>query len=151
MIGFYESFDEIFSLSSTKKILVDNSYLYARLHYKWFMGLDIIIKQDKPSLYKKLKELIHCSLRYYSYKGRFKTEFTVSQLKYLKKLLNLEFVPVCFKKTDRDIICEEKKQMRSKSKVLKKIESIIHEYEFLDFSNKNEQLLINKLKSALNI
>lgn len=151
MIGFYESFDEIFSLSSTKKILVDNSYLYARLHDKWYHGLGVKIKRDKPLLYKKLKELIHCSLRYYSYKGRFKTEFTVSQLKYLKKLLNLEFVPVCFKKTDDDIAREEKKQMRSKSKVFKKITSIIHEYEFLDFSDKNEQLMVNKLKSALNI
>ena len=34
MISFYESFDEIFSLPSTKKILVDDAYLYNALHYK---------------------------------------------------------------------------------------------------------------------
>jgi hypothetical protein len=147
MISFYESFDEIFSLPSTKKILVDDAYLYNALYYEWFMGLDIIIKHDNPSLFKKIKELMYAPLGI----GITKREFTVSQLKYLKKLINLKFVPVCFKKTDSDIICEEKKQMRSKSKVFKKIASIIHKYEYLDFSDKNEQLMVNKLKSALNI
>jgi hypothetical protein len=85
---FYESFDEIFSLPSSKKILVDNAYLYARLHYKWHHGLDEKIKHDNPSLFKKLKELIYEPLSY----DIVKTEFTVSQLKYLHKLLNLEFV-----------------------------------------------------------
>ena len=144
---FYESFDEIFSLPSTKKILVDDTYLYNALDYKWHIGLDIIIKNDNPSLFKKLKELMHCPLRY----DKFKTEFTVAQLKYLDKFLKLRFVSLCFKKTDSDILREERKQMRSKSKVFKKIASIIHEYEFLDFSDKNEQLMVNKLKSALNI
>jgi hypothetical protein len=102
---FFESFDEIFSLPASKKILVDDSYLYARLHYNWYHGIGVKIKRDKPLLYKKLKELIHCPLRY----DKFNTELTVSQLKYLYKLLNLEFVPICFKKTDSDILCEERK------------------------------------------
>lgn len=102
---FFESFDEIFSLPASKKILVDDAYLYARVHYGWYDGLGIKIKRNKPTLYKKLKELIHCPLRY----DGFNTEFTVSQLKYLDKLLNLEFVPECFKKTDSDILHEEKK------------------------------------------
>ena len=143
----YESFDEIFSLPPTKKILVDDAYLYARLHYKWHHGLDEKIKHDNPSLFEKLKSLIYCPLRY----DKFNTEFTVAQIKYLVKLLNLEFVSLCFKKTDSDILREERKQMRSKSKVFKKIASIIYKYEFLDFSDKNEQLMVNKLKSALNI
>ena len=49
---FFESFDEIFSLPSSKKILVDEAYLYARLDYKWHHGLDVKIKHDKPLLYK---------------------------------------------------------------------------------------------------
>jgi hypothetical protein len=142
---FFESFDEIFSLPASKKILVDDSYLYARLHYNWYHAIGVKIKRDKPLLYKKLKELIHCPLETYS--NRFKTEFTVSQLKYLKKLLNLEFVPVCFKKTDKDIICEEKKQMRSKSKIFKKIQSILYKYENLEFSKKNEQSLIDEIEN----
>ena len=93
---FYESFDEIFSLPSSKKILVDDAYLYTRLHYKWLMGLDITIKLDNPSLYKKLRELIHCPLEVTN--DSFKTEFTVSQIKYLVKLLNLEFGITCFQK-----------------------------------------------------
>lgn len=31
---FFESFDEIFSLPSTKKILVDDAYVYTRLHFE---------------------------------------------------------------------------------------------------------------------
>lgn len=141
---FFESFDEIFSLPSNKKILVDNAYLYARLHYKWFMGLDIIIKLDNPSLFKKLKELMHEPLRY----DKFNTEFTVSELKYLDKALNLEFVPICFKKTDGDILCEERKQICSKSKIFKKIKSILYKYENLEFSKKNEQSLVDEIKNS---
>jgi hypothetical protein len=141
---FYESFDEIFSLPSSKKILVDNAYLYARLHYKWFMGLDIIIKLDNPSLFKKLNELIYEPLR----DDKFNTEFTVSQLKYLDKLLNLEFVPICFKKTDSDILCEKRKQICSKSKIFKKIKSILYKYENLEFSKKHEQSLVDEIKNS---
>jgi hypothetical protein len=141
---FFESFDEIFSLPASKKILVDDAYLYARLHYKWFMGLDIIIKHDNPSLFKKLKELIQYPLR----AGIFKTEFTVSQLKYLYKLLNLEFAPVCFRKIDSDILREERKQLCSKSKIYKKIQSILHKYENLEFSKKHEQSLVDEIKNS---
>lgn len=141
---FYESFDEIFSLPSSKKILVDDAYLYTRLHYKWLMGLDITIKLDNPSLYKKLRELIHEPLRYDS----FKTEFTVTQLKYLKKLLNLEFAITCFQKTNNDILREERKQLCSKSKIYKKIQSILHKYENLEFSKKHEQSLVDEIKNS---
>jgi hypothetical protein len=141
---FFESFDEIFSLPSNKKILVDNAYLYARLHYKWFMGLDIIIKLDNPSLFKKLNELIYEPLR----DDKFNTEFTVSQLKYIDKLLNLEFVPTCFKKTDSDILCEERKQLSYKSKIFKKFQSILYKYEDLEFSKKNEQSLVDEIKNS---
>ena len=140
---FFESFDEIFSLPSTKKILVDDAYLYNALHYKWHMGLDIIIKIDNPSLFKKLKKLIHDPLRY----DIFKTEFTVSQLKYLYKLLNLEFAVTCFQKTDDDIAREERKQLCSKSKIFKKINSILHKYENLEFSKKDEQSLVDEIKN----
>ena len=140
---FYESFDEIFSLPSSKKILVDDSYLYVRIHYKWYHGLGVKIKLDEPSLYKKLKVLIHEPLRY----DIFKTELTVSQLKYLYKLFNLEFAPVCFKKTDSDILHEERKQLSYKSKIFKKIQSIIHKYENLEFSKKNEQSLVDEIKN----
>lgn len=143
---FFESFDEIFSLPASKKILVDDAYLYARLHYKWFMGLDIIIKHDNPSLYKKLNGLIHCPLEAYS--DSFNTEFTVEQLKYLKKLLNLEFAIPCFRKTNDDIIREERKQLCSKSKIYKKIQSILHKYENLEFSKKHEQSLVDEIKNS---
>lgn len=142
---FFESFDEIFSLPASKKILIDATYLYNALHYKWFMGLDIIIKLDNPSLFKKLKELMHEPLKY----DKFNTEFTVSQLKYLDKVLNLKFVPTCFKKTDSDILREEKKQMCSKSKIFKKIKSILYKYENLEFSKKNEQLLVDEIKKNI--
>jgi hypothetical protein len=138
---FYETFDEIFSLPSSKKILVDDAYLYARLLDKWHHGLGAKIKRDKPSLYKKLKVLIHRPLR----ADIFKTEFTVAQLKYLHKLLNLEFVITRFQKTDDDIACEKKKQMRSKSKIFKKVQSILHKYENLEFSKKNEQSLVDEI------
>ena len=140
---FFESFDEIFSLPSTKKILVDNTYLYARLHYKWYHGLGVKIKRDKSSLYKKLKETIHEPLSY----GKFQTELTISQLKYLYKLLNLEFAPVCFKKTDSDILHEERKQLGYRSKIFMKIQSILHKYANLEFSKKNEQLLLEEIKN----
>lgn len=138
---FFESFDEIFSLPVSKKILVDNAYLYARLHYKWHHGLDVKIKHDKPSLFKKLEELIYEPLSY----TIFKTEFTISQLKYLHKLLNLEFVITCFQKTDKDIAHEKRKQMCYRSKIFKKIQSILHKYGNLEFSKKNEQSLINEI------
>ena len=93
-------------------VIIDDAYLYFRLHYKWFMGLDIIIKQDNPSLFKKLKELIQSPLR----ADKFRTEFTVSQLKYLKKLLKLDFVDICFRKIDSNILREERMQLSSKSK-----------------------------------
>ena len=140
---FFESFDEIFSLPASKKILVDNAYLYARLHYKWHHGLDIKIKHDKPSLFKKLEELIYEPLGY----TIFKTEFTVSQLKYLHKLLNFEFVITCFKKTDKDIAYEKRKQIGYRSKIFKKIQSILHKYGNLEFSKKNEQSLVDELKN----
>lgn len=142
---FFESFDEIFSLPASKKILVDDAYLYARLHYKWYMGLDIIIKHDNPSLFKKLKAFIHCPLEA---NDSFKTEFTVTQLKYLHKLLNLEFAITCFQKTDDDIAREERKQLCSKSKTFKKIQSILHKYENLEFSKKHEQTLIDEIKNS---
>ena len=142
---FFESFDEIFSLPASKKILVDDAYLYARLHYKWYHGLGVKIKRDRPSLYKKLKELIHCPLEEYS--NRFKTEFTVSQLKYLHKLLDLEFVITCFQKTDKDIAHEKRKQIGYRSKIFKKIQSILHKYGNLEFSKKNEQSLVDELKN----
>jgi hypothetical protein len=141
---FFESFDEIFSLPASKKILVDDAYLYARLDYKWHHGLDVKIKLDNPLLFKKLKELIHEPLRY----DKFNTEFTVSQLKYLDKLLNLEFVPICFKKTDSDIPCEKRKRLCSKSKIFKKFQSILHKYENLEFSKKNEQSLVDEIKNS---
>ena len=141
---FFESFDEIFSLPSTKKILVDDAYLYARLHYKWYHGIGVKIKRDKPFLYKKLKELIHCPLTY----DKFNTEFTVAQIKYLVNLLNFEFVPVCFKKTDSDILREERKQLCSKSKIFKKINSVLHKYENLEFSKKAEQSLVEEIKNS---
>lgn len=100
---FFESFDEIFSLPASKKILVDTAYLYARLHYKWHHNLDEKIKHDNPSLFKKLKELIYLPLR----ADIFKMEFTVSQLKYLVELLNLDFFLTCFQKTEKDIINQE--------------------------------------------
>ena len=140
---FYESFDEIFSLPTSKKILVDNAYLYVRVNYKWYHGLGIKIKRDKPLLYKKLKEVIHEPLTY----DIFKTELTVSQLKYLHKLLNLEFAPVVFKKTDSDILHEERKQMGHRSKIFKKIQSILHKYGNLEFSKKNEQSLVEEIKN----
>ena len=138
---FFESFDEIFSLPASKKILVDDAYLYARLDYKWHHGLDVKIKHDKPSLFKKLEELIYEPLSY----TIFKTEFTISQLKYLHKLLNLEFVITCFQKTDKDIAHEKRKQMGYRSKIFKKIQSILHKYGNLEFSKKNEQSLINEI------
>ena len=140
---FYESFDEIFSLPTSKKILVDDAYLYNALHYKWYMGLDIIIKNDNPSLFEKLNTLMYCPLRY----DRFKTEFTVSELKYLDKFLNFKFVITCFQKTDDDIAHEERKQMCSKSKIFKKIHSILYKYENLEFSKKNEQSLVDEIKN----
>ena len=142
---FYESFDEIFSLPLNKKILIDDTYLYARIHYNWYHGLGIKIKRNKPSLYKKLKELIHCPFR----SGIFEREYTVSQLKYLKKLLELEFIPICFKKTYNDILHEERKQMSSKSKTFKKIQSILYKYENIEYSKKNEQLLLDDLRKYL--
>jgi hypothetical protein len=146
---FYETFDEIFSLPASKKILVDDAYVYARLDYKWKHGIDVKIKRDKPLLYKKLKglfkKLIQCPLGFYR---KFNTEFTVSQLKYLDKLLNLEFVPTCFKKTDSDILCEERKQICSKSKIFKKIKSILYKYENLEFSKKHEQSLVDEIKNS---
>jgi hypothetical protein len=138
---FFKSFDEIFSLPASKKILVDNAYLYVRLNYKWNHGLDVKIKHDKPLLFKKLKELIHEPLTY----DIVKTEFTVSQLKYLHKLLNLEFVITCFQKTDKDIAHEKRKQMGYRSKIFKKIQSILHKYGNLEFSKKNEQSLIDEI------
>lgn len=141
---FFESFDEIFSLPSTKKILVDNTYLYTRLTYKWYYhGLGVKIKRDKPSLYKKLKELIHEPLSY----DKFQTELTISQLKYLYKLLNLEFAPVCFEKTDGDILREERKQLGYRSKIFMKIQLILHKYVNLEFSKKNEQSLVEEIKN----
>lgn len=140
---FFESFDEIFLLPSSKKILVDNTYLYARLNYKWYHGLGVKIKRDKPSLYKKLKELIHEPLSY----DKFQTELTISQLKYLYKLLNLEFAPVCFKKTDDDILREKRKILGHRSKIFKKIQLILHKYGNLEFSKKNEQLLVEEIKN----
>lgn len=140
---FFESFDEIFSLPSSKKILVDDAYLYNALHYKWNMGLNIIIKIDNSSLFEKLNKLMYCPLRY----DRFKTEFTVSELKYLNKFLNFEFVSTCFTKTDSDILREEKKQMCSKSKIFKKFQSILYKYENLEFSKKNEQSLADEIKN----
>ena len=141
---FFESFDEIFSLPASKKILVDDAYLYARLHYKWHHGLDVKIKHDKPSLFKKLKELIYGPSRV----DIIKREFTVSQIKYLVELLNIEFAITCFQKTDDDIAREERKQMCSKSKIFKKIQSILFKYENLEFSNKNEQSLIEEIKNS---
>lgn len=138
---FFESFDEIFSYPSNKKILVDNAYLYARLHYKWHHGLDIKIKHDKLSLFKKLKELIYEPLSY----DIVKTEFTVSQIKYLVELLNLEFIITCFQKTDEDIAHEKRKQMGYRSKIFKKIQSILHKYGNLEFSKKNEQSLVDEI------
>ena len=140
---FFESFDEIFSLPTSKKILVDDAYLYNTLHYKWYMGLDIIIKIDNPQLFEKLNKLMYYPLRY----DKFNTEFIVSELKYLHKLLNLEFVITCFQKTDDDIAIEKKKQMCSKSKIFKKIHSILYKYENLKFSKKNEQLLVDEIKN----
>ena len=140
---FFESFDEIFSLPSNKKILVDDTYLYNALHYKWCMGLNIIIKIDNSSLFEKLNKLMYCPLRY----DRFKTEFTVSELKYLDKFLNFEFVITCFQKTDDDIAHEERKQMCSKSKIFKKIHSILYKYENLEFSKKDEQSLVDEIKN----
>lgn len=143
---FYESFDEIFSLPSSKKILVDEAYLYARLDYKWHHGLDVKIKHDKPLLFKKLKDLFKTLTQgTLSCHIRFKIELTVSQLKYLHKLLNLEFAITCFQKTDDDIAIEKKKQMCSKSKIFKKIQSILYKYENLEFSKKNEQSLIDEI------
>ena len=141
---FFESFDEIFSLPSTKKILVDNAYLYARLHYKWHHGLGVKIKHDKPSLFKKLKELIYGPSRC----DIIKTDFTVSQIKYLVELLNIDFAITCFQKTADDIAREEKKQMCSKSKIFKNIQSILHKYGNLEFSKKAEQSLIEEIKNS---
>lgn len=140
---FYESFDEIFSLPPSKKILVDDSYLYCRVVYKWYHGLGVKIKHDKPLLYKKLKQLIHNPL----IGDIFKTEVSVAQLKYLNELLNLEFINVCFQKTDEDIERERRKKMGYKSLVFKKIQSILHKYGNLEFSKKNDQLLLEEIKN----
>ena len=133
-----------FSLPASKKILVDNAYLYARIHYKWYHGIGVKIKRDKPFLYKKLKELIHCPLTY----DKFNTEFTVTQIKYLVKLLNFEFVPTCFKKTDSDILREKRKLIGFKSVIFKKVQSILHEYANLEFSKKVEQSLVEEIKNS---
>ena len=143
---FFESFDEIFSLPSNKKILVDDTYLYNALHYKWHMGLDIIIKIDKPLLFKKLKTIMDSSLET-NITDTSKSEVTVPELKYLDKVLNLKFVPTCFKKTDSDILREERKQFCSKSKIFKKIKSILYKYENLEFSKKAEQSLVEEIKN----
>ncbi len=149
---FFESFDQIFSLPASKKILVDNAYLYARLHYKWHHGLAEKIKHDNPSLFKKLKELMHdalrCNMHGFLKFHIFKTEFTILQLKYLDKLLNLEFVATCFTKTDSDILREEREKICSKSKIFKKIKSILYKYEDLKFSKKNEQSLVDEIKNS---
>ena len=71
----------------------------------------------------------------------------MSELKYLDKFLNFKFVITCFQKTDDDIVHEKKKQMCSKSKIFKKIQSIIHKYENLEFSKKNEQSLVDEIKN----
>lgn len=147
---FFESFDEIFSLPASKKILVDEAYLYAILDYKWHHGLDVKIKHDKPLLFKKLnKELFKKLIQFpFTYCDRFKIELTVSQLKYLVELLNIEFAITCFQKTDEDIAYEESKQMCSKSKIIKKIKSILYKYENLEFSKKNEQSFIDEIKNT---